>query len=248
MKNLIVVSLLLILFTHYESYAQKTKNYSSDNLKITEISNNVFVHKSYLTTKDYGKVASNGMIYFNNNEAIVFDTPTNNSASKELISWIITNQKKTLKMVVITHFHIDCLGGLEAFHEKQIPSYANNKTIKLAKKDRIKVRPKNGFNKNITFKIGVNTVLVKFFGEGHTKDNVVGYITNENVLFGGCLVKTLKGSKGYLSDSNINQWSKTVLKIKNEFPNIKIVIPGHGKHGNTSLLDYTINLFHKKRK
>ena len=62
-------------------------------------------------------------------------------------------------------------------------------------------------------------------------------------MFGGCLVKELKASKGYLGDANLTEWSNTVEKVKNAYPNVAIVVPGHGEYGNQKLLDYTINLF-----
>jgi metallo-beta-lactamase class B len=34
-----------------------------------------------------------------------------------------------------------------------------------------------------------------------------------------------------------------VRKIKEKYPEVKIVIPGHGKPGGTALFDYTIELF-----
>jgi len=46
-----------------------------------------------------------------------------------------------------------------------------------------------------------------------------------------------------LGDANAKEWSATVAKIKVEKPEVKIVIPGHGKTGGKELLDYTINLF-----
>jgi metallo-beta-lactamase class B len=65
-------------------------------------------------------------------------------------------------------------------------------------------------------------------------------------MFGGCLIKELKAGKGYLGDANIINWSKTVEKVKKEYPNVQIVIPGHGEYGNSKLLDYTIKLFKSK--
>jgi metallo-beta-lactamase class B len=59
------------------------------------------------------------------------------------------------------------------------------------------------------------------------------------------LIKELNASKGYLGDANINAWSNTVEKVKSEFVDVMIVVPGHGKYGNSKLLDYTINLFKK---
>jgi metallo-beta-lactamase class B len=46
-----------------------------------------------------------------------------------------------------------------------------------------------------------------------------------------------------LGDANVIDWSRTVESVKKEFPNVKIVVPGHGEYGNIKLLDYTINLF-----
>ncbi|MNY76298.1 Beta-lactamase type II precursor [compost metagenome] len=62
-------------------------------------------------------------------------------------------------------------------------------------------------------------------------------------MFGGCLIKEVEASKGYLGDANVKEWSQTVKKIKQRFPDAKIIIPGHGNIGGTELLDYTIKLF-----
>jgi metallo-beta-lactamase class B len=56
----------------------------------------------------------------------------------------------------------------------------------------------------------------------------------------------LNASKGYLGDANTADWSNTVEKIKKEYPNLKIVVPGHGEFGDQKLLDYTIKLFKTK--
>jgi metallo-beta-lactamase class B len=62
-------------------------------------------------------------------------------------------------------------------------------------------------------------------------------------MFGGCLIKELGAGKGYLGDANVVAWSSTVEKVKKAYPNVKVVVPGHGAYGNIKLLDYTINLF-----
>ncbi|MEM7381519.1 MAG: subclass B1 metallo-beta-lactamase, partial [Bacteroidota bacterium] len=53
----------------------------------------------------------------------------------------------------------------------------------------------------------------------------------------------LNARKGNLADANIAQWSQTMELIKAKFPEIEIVIPGHGKAGGMELLDYTYQLF-----
>ena len=200
---------------------------------------NIFKHVSYLETQDYGKVACNGMIYSNKNETIIFDTPANAIASKELINWI---GRRHIKGVIATHFHRDCLGGLNQFHSNGIASYASNLTIELAKENGNPV-PQNGFDETFEINVGLQKVMARYFGEGHTKDNVIGYIENEKVMFGGCLIKSLGAGKGNLSDANTEQWPLTVSKIKKEFPETAIIVPGHGKNGGIELLDFTIRLF-----
>ncbi|MBE0551118.1 MAG: subclass B1 metallo-beta-lactamase [Ignavibacterium sp.] len=216
--------------------------YKSNDLIITQIAENSFVHTSFKQTNDFGNVPCNGLIVRNGKEAIVFDTPTNDKTSEELIKWIKETLNCQINAIIPTHFHDDCLGGLKAFDDNNIPSYANYKTIELTKENSF-ITPKNGFRDSLVLKVGDENIIAKFFGEGHTKDNVVGYFPSENILFGGCLIKELDASKGYLGDANITAWSGTVEKIKKEFPKVKTVVPGHGEYGNNKLLDYTINLF-----
>ncbi|RWU10444.1 subclass B1 metallo-beta-lactamase [Pedobacter chitinilyticus] len=219
--------------------------YQSDALMITQISKNAYEHVSYLQTQDFGKVPCNGLVVSDHKEAIIFDTPTNDKSSEELIKWITDQLHFKIKAIIPTHFHDDCLGGLKAFHDHRIPSYASFKTIALAKEKGFVV-PENGFKDALTLKVGKETITAKFFGEGHTRDNVVGYFPSENILFGGCLIKEIDATKGYLGDANVEAWSNTVERVKKAYPKVKLVIPGHGERGNSKLLDYTIGLFKVK--
>lgn len=251
MKIIIKTVLTIVIFLTIVSCISQKENtfiskevYKSENLIITQISENSFEHTSFLQTNDFGNVPCNGLIVRNDNETIIFDTPTNNETSEELIKWIKETLHCEINAVIATHFHNDCLGGLPIFEAHNIPSYAYFKTIEFAKENNSAV-PKNSFKDSLSLKVGNEVVIVKFFGEGHTKDNAVGYFPSENVMFGGCLIKELGASKGYLGDSNVEDWSETVKKVKKEYPNVKTVVPGHGNFGNKELLDYTIQLFEK---
>lgn len=249
----IVKTILIILITAagLHSSAQKKsafkakKLYKSTNLIITQIADNTFEHISFKQTNDFGNVPCNGIVVRNNNETIVFDTPTNDKSATELIEWIKETLHCKINAVIPTHFHDDCLGGLKAFDENNIPSYAYFKTIILAKENNYTV-PKNSFADSLVLKVGDEHIVAKFFGEGHTKDNVVCYFPSDKVLFGGCLIKEMNAGKGYLGDANVAAWPGTVEKIKPAYPKVKIVVPGHGDYGNKRLLDYTITLFKEK--
>ena len=218
--------------------------YETENLIIKKLSNHIYEHISYLNTDDFGRVDCNGMLVVNDNQGVIFDTPTDDQSALELINYVTNDLKCEIMAVVPTHFHEDCIGGIKVFEKHNIQTYASEQTMELLKKNGQRLsRPVKMFNDSLTLKIGNEILYVEYFGEGHTKDNVIGYFPEDHAIFGGCLVKTLGASKGYLGDANTEEWSKTVKKIKLKYPKTKIVIPGHGSWGGAELFDYTITLF-----
>ena len=127
--------LLLFLSASLFSCKKESDNivFESDRLVVKQLSDKTFVHISYLNTNDFGKVKCNGAIFINKNEAVILDTPTNDDASKELIDWIESDLNAKIVALIPTHFHDDCVGGIDAFEKKKIPSFATTKTIELAK-------------------------------------------------------------------------------------------------------------------
>ncbi len=222
---------------------KETIIYQTENLIITKLSDQVYEHTSFLQTNDFGKVPCNGMVVVNQGEAVILDTPTDVESSVELIHFL-QNHNITIKSVVATHFHEDCIGGLEEFHKIGVPSYSNQMTIDLLKGEDKNI-PQNGIDNEFTLNVGNKEVYLNYFGEGHTKDNIIAYYPDEKTLFGGCLLKEMNATKGYLGDANEAAWSETVTKLNQKYPDIQIVIPGHGKRGGKELLDYTIRLFAK---
>lgn len=244
--RLLLVHLISFAFLNCQSSSKEMilpkEVYQSEALVITRISENAFIHTSYLQTNDFGNVPCNGLLITGGKEAYVFDTPIDNASSVELIEWITSSLGLAIKGVLPTHFHNDCLGGLQAFMDNGIASYASDHTIRLAQENNL-VIPQHGFRDSLEFKLGGETILAKYFGEGHTRDNVVVFFPKDEVLFGGCLIKELGAQKGFLGDANLSTWSSTVENVKKGFPDVKIVVPGHGDFGNSELLDYTIDLF-----
>lgn len=238
-KNMVAVLLVTLLIG---CETESPVVYSSPTLQIIKITDRVYQHISFLSTESYGKVACNGMIVVNDGEALIFDTPTTNEAATETIDWIANTLNCKINAIVPTHFHTDCVGGIDAFHEHGIPSYANNRTVGYAKANNGTI-VENGFDSQLEFKVGGKEAIAEFFGEGHTKDNIIAYFPADEVIFGGCLIKALGAEKGNLEDANIHEWPLTVEKLKEKYASTKIVIPGHGKTGGVDLFDYTIALF-----
>ncbi|MCB0663905.1 MAG: subclass B1 metallo-beta-lactamase, partial [Saprospiraceae bacterium] len=242
---------LFVLFLGFSStvaFSQNKEIYHSDDLIVEQLSPSTFRHITYLQTNDFGKVACNGMLVINNKEALVFDTPSYDSVSIELIQFLEEKMDCKIAGVVVNHFHIDCLGGLKAFHDRKIPSYANHLTIELAAQEGYEI-PEVGFDSLLVLKAGTIKVQNFYAGPAHTRDNIYSYVPAEKVLFGGCSVKSMNAGKGNLADADINSWPSTMQIILDRHKDgLDIVIPGHGKTGGPELLNYTAKMFGNKKK
>lgn len=245
MKKIIYILILSCILTNCLQANNKKELYKSETLLIYKLSDHVYEHISYLDTESYGKVSCNGMIVSSNAEAVIFDTPTNDAASLELIEWTTKKLNNKIIAIIPTHYHEDNLGGLNEFHKHGIPSYAYQKTIQITKEKNYP-QPQHGFDQSFELKVGNEKIVAEFLGKGHTCDNIIGYFPAENIMFGGCLIKALGSGKGNLEEAKPEDWPESVKKVKSKYPETKTVIPGHGESGGTELFDYTIKLFEQK--
>lgn len=236
-----ILTTILFLLIPTLVAAQTNTIQLSEDLQIIPIRDNVYIHKSFTDSEQFGRFSSNGLIYIQNGEALVADTPTDTLLTQQIIEWI-TSQEITVKAIIVNHHHEDALGGLKAFHKLGIPSYGYEKTKSLAEATG-KIPPEITFSDSLEIPVGGQRVIGYYFGEAHTVDNITLWLPQEQILFGGCMIKSLRAGKGNQEDANVQQWSNTVSKIKHHFPDIQIVIPGHGKHDDSKLLDVTIEMF-----
>jgi metallo-beta-lactamase class B len=85
---------------------------------------------------------------------------------------------------------------------------------------------------------------IQYFGPAHSQDNIVVFFPKYDVLFGGCIVKSLDTkSIGNIEDANVINWPIVLDKMISQYRNVSIVIPGHGEVGNFDLLTHTRDLF-----
>lgn len=236
---------LLVLFLGVLT-AQSTIKITED-LELIKLTPDVYIHKSYATTETYGRFSCNGILYTRLGKGYLFDTPMDETQTAQLLDWIEDSLKIKLEGVIANHFHEDCVGGLAEAHSRGIPSYGTRLTQKLARADSVNV-PQKTLRKKHILKLEDRKIICYYPGPAHTKDNIVTWFPAEKMLFGGCMLKSLKSGKGNLADAVIAQWSQTIRKVKETFPEIQIAVPGHGAYGNIELLDYTIEMFEEKDK
>lgn len=218
--------------------------FESGQLKILKVSQHCYIHESYLQIDGYGSFPCNGLLIMDGGEVIVVDTPADSNASKILLDWISGFDQHKTKALIVNHFHKDCTAGLEVFDRARIESYAHQLTDSILSA-RQGMRTTSVYSDTLVLELDGLQLKTFFPGSGHSPDNTVTWVEKDKLLFGGCLVKCLGGGKGNLEDADIGEWPSTIRRLKREFPDLDIVIPGHGDYGGLELLDYTIELFEK---
>lgn len=215
----------------------------SEKLKIEPITETVSVHKSLLEIPNYGNYPCNGMVYFSGDSVFVFDTPTTKEQSQELLDWF-DKENIFVAGLVVNHYHVDCTAGIDLFLERNIPVYSTIMTCENSKLDTVSCA-ENLFTDSLEIEFDGKKIINYFFGAAHTPDNIISYLPEENIIFGGCMIKAKGWGKGNLADADTSEWANTVEKAKDKFPEIKYIVPGHGSVGSSELFDYTIEMFRK---
>ena len=209
-------------------------------LKIDELENNVFLHKSYSQVDGYGLVSSNGLVVVSNNKAFIVDTPWSVQDTERLVNWIRSNNYELLGSVS-THSHDDRSAGIKWLNEHSIPTYATNLTNEILKNENMEPAKYSLRGNEAVLADGLLEVF--YPGRGHTIDNVVVWLPKSKILFGGCFVRSLESQGlGYTGEAHIDQWAGSAKKVLSRFYEARVVIPGHGKVGDVELLRHTITL------
>lgn len=209
-------------------------------LTIIPLNNSVYQHISYQEVGKWGLVAATGLIVMDGKDAYLLDTPWSDQDTQALLDWIVAKGYR-LKGAVVTHFHKDASGGLGLLNDKKIPTYAFHKTNQLLRDNKSATASNIFSDKRMT--LVKDKVELFYPGPGHSSDNIVVWLKPQGILFGGCFVKGLysKGL-GNLEDANVTAWLGSITNTINTFPEVKTVVPGHGKIGDASLLTHTARL------
>ncbi len=218
-----------------------------DDIQLVQLQDSIFIHTSWYQTEHFGKVPANGLIILRNGQAVMIDTPWDNEMTKQLTEFIEDSLNVRLVKFIAGHFHEDCIGGLEYLQKRNIETIANSITITKCKEDNLPV-PSTSFTDSLIIDFSGLKIECRFFGGGHTFDNITVWIPEKRILFGGCLIKSSDSDNlGYIGDAVMDDWDLTVKKVMEKYRNIKTVVPGHGNFGGAELLNHTVELVERQR-
>ncbi|MEM7284323.1 MAG: subclass B1 metallo-beta-lactamase [Pseudomonadota bacterium] len=194
---------------------------------------------SYLSV--HNGIPSNGLILETSNSVIVIDTPWNDENTAELLQWIHATIGKPVETVIVTHSHEDRSGGAKLLSDRGISLIGHELTKAIVKREQgvdleAVVSKESPIYTTKEFEI--------FFpGPGHTRDNTVVWLPKQKVLHGGCAFKSASTfAIGYIKESDIIEWPKSIRAVDQRYPNADLYVPGHGPPADRATIDNTLKI------
>lgn len=214
---------------------------------LAKIADNVWVHTTNYKLPGQSPIPVNGLVVVDGEDVILVDGAWGELATLSLLEKIKKETGKTVTKMIVTHHHMDRTAGVDAAEWQGIQVLTHPETPRLA--------ATNGFpvpNTSVAAlkkpgsRTKVGSIELAYPGHGYTSDNLIAYIPSAGVLYGGSAIRGA-GSKtlGNQKDADLEKWLVSLNWMKTTYPETKIVVPGHGKGANLSLIDGTIALINE---
>lgn len=217
-------------------------------LNVTPLNAQVYVHTTYGVYQNTS-VPSNGLIINTTDGVVLVDTGWDSDGdtdnTRQLLRWVADSLRQPVRLCIVTHAHEDRVGGISELRKAGIRVISTpltaQKSVKLGYE-----APDGILPSDTTFTVGQEQIRCYFPGEGHTSDNIVVWLPNQQILHGGCFVKSVAAfGMGNIADANLNEWARSIQNVMSQFSTAKIVVPGHETWSNTQALEHTLRLLEK---
>lgn len=211
-------------------------------VELNKINSSVWVHTSYYEDKG-ALVPSNGLVVVTEKGLVLIDTTRTEKQMESLDMLVHEAFNGSFKAAIITHAHPDSMGGASYLIKKNVPISSLEIVAKAAEKKGFIVPDQVSIGDSAVLNIDTTEFEIYYPGEGHSTDNTVVWIKKEKALYCSRLAEEYGASSlGDITEANTNNWPNSIKAIQEKYPDIDIVIPGHGQWGDSSLLDYTLEL------
>ncbi len=216
-------------------------------VSVKKLTDGVWIHTSSKALPGAGVLPSNGLAVADGDGLILVDTAWGELATQELAKKLKKETGKDITKVVITHFHYDRLAGVDWLEDQGATVYTHPDTPGLS-------LPLGTPVPNTTVpelsEIGARTnigpIEISFPGPAHTSDNLMVWVKEPKLLFGGCAVRAdHHKSLGNLAHADLSNWGKSIAWAKTTYGDARMVVPSHGNPAGAELLVHTMALVEK---
>lgn len=211
---------------------------------LSKIADNVWVHTTLYRVPGQNPIASNGLAVVDGEAVTLVDGAWGEMATLSLIDKVEAELGAPVTKMIVTHHHADRTAGVDAAEMKGVEVFTHPDTPALAFRSGFPVPDTSvAALKDKGARIRVGSIEVAYPGPGHAEDNLIAYVPEAKILYGGCAVRGAGvETAGNTLDADMDAWPTTLAWVKATYPDAALVVPGHGKGGDLSLIDHTIKI------
>lgn len=213
-----------------------------EDLVVSELRPGIWRHTSWSRLADGTRMSSNGLVVRDGDELVLIDTAWGEASTEALLDWAAHELGEPVTRALATHSHEDRIGGPVSLARRGIPLLVHPATLRLATQRGITTAlPITSFADGDVVQVGGLEVFHP--GAAHARDNVVVWLARERLLFGGCAIKSADAATlGFVGDADLARWPASLRRVRDRYPQARVVVPGHGEPGDLALLDHTLTL------
>ncbi len=211
-----------------------------ENVRLEPLMPGVWMHVSYNDYKG-SRISANGLVVQEGDTLFLIDSAWGDENTKTLLELIEREIGLPVYSAVATHFHEDRTAGARLMQERGIPFFASAATRRLTEAAGATPPAQTlDISERARGRTVLGPMVILYPGAGHTEDNLVVWLPDHKIIFGGCAVRAA-GSKnlGNYADGKPEEWDDAMDRVIAAFPDATMVVPGHGAVGGPDLLRHT---------
>ena len=213
-------------------------------IQLQELTEGVWMHVSSYVYPHGKKLSSNGLVVKDGAELTLVDTAWGELKTVALIKAIKLEIDLPITRAIVTHAHSDRAAGVDVLESHGVTVFSHPLTQRITIEHGLPV-PNNTLDalakRGTSIKLGKLTVF--YPGPAHAMDNLMVWLPEEKILFGGCAVRAgISTSAGNTTHGDKASWIKVMHSVGKQYHNAKLVVPGHGEPGGVDLIEHTSDL------
>ncbi len=208
---------------------------------LSKLADGVWVHTTNYRLPGQQPIGVNGLVVVDGDDVILVDGAWGELATVALLERVKAATGKPVTKMVVTHHHADRTAGVDAAERAGVEVFTHPTTPGLAARAGYPApntsvaalaEPKS--------RTRVGKVEIAYPGAGHAPDNLVVYLPEEKILYGGCLVRGAGVTTlGNTEDADLALWAESLDWTRGTYKDAATVVPGHGKGSTLVLLAAT---------
>jgi peptidoglycan/xylan/chitin deacetylase (PgdA/CDA1 family) len=228
---------------------------------LTRLTDTLWLHTSTREQEGVGRFPSHGLLVERPGGGLLIDSAWGSAATVELLEQIERELGQLPRAAIVSDFHDDRAGGTAALEAAGVEVWSSPGIIArlIAASEPAPAHALELTQASWSGTLADVDVEVWFPGAGHSPENLVVWLPDQRVLFGGCLLRAYESrGLGNLDDADLGAWAPTLRAVRERVADadskpgheasgagrarVELVVPSHGDVGGPALIDHSLAL------